>query len=101
MEDSVPQLGTQPSVLFFTARDACTSAPIHWIVDEEENTTDSAASEPEGENEDFTVSNSEVHHPTQDELDDLVRDLKLSKFKAELLGSRLKEWSPLLFSSAT
>lgn len=29
----------------------------------------------------------------QDELNDLVRDLELTKKKAELLGSRLQEWN--------
>jgi len=33
------------------------------------------------------------HILTQNELNDLVRDLELSKRKAELLGSRLKEWN--------
>jgi len=39
---------------------------------------------------------SSMPHPhilTQDELNDLVRDLELSKSKAELLGSRLKQWN--------
>jgi len=35
------------------------------------------------------------HFPTQDELNDLVRDLELSKSKAKLLGSRLKQWNLL------
>ena len=34
---------------------------------------------------------SEPHFPNQDELDDLVRDLGLSKAGSELLASRLKE----------
>lgn len=37
----------------------------------------------------------EPHFPNQDELDDLVRDLGLSKSGAELLGSRMKEWNLL------
>jgi len=36
---------------------------------------------------------------TQDKLNDLVRDLELSKSKAELLGSRLKQWSMTLCSA--
>ena len=40
------------------------------------------------------------HLISQAELDDLVRDLSLSKEKSELLGSRLKEWN-LLQSGAT
>ena len=35
------------------------------------------------------------HILTQNELNDLVRDLQLSKSKAELLGSRLKQWNLL------
>jgi len=35
------------------------------------------------------------HILTQDELNDLVRDLELSKSKSELLGSRLKQWNLL------
>jgi hypothetical protein len=35
------------------------------------------------------------HILTQDELNDLVRDLELSKRKTELLGSRLKQWNIL------
>jgi len=33
------------------------------------------------------------HTFSQDELNDLVRDLELSKSKADLLGSRLKQWN--------
>jgi hypothetical protein len=35
------------------------------------------------------------HILTQEEMNDLVRDLELSKSKAELLGSRLKQWNIL------
>jgi hypothetical protein len=35
------------------------------------------------------------HLLTQEELNDLVRDLELSKAKAELLGSRLQQWNLL------
>ena len=35
------------------------------------------------------------HFPNQDELDDLSRDLGLTKAKAEILSSRLKEWNLL------
>lgn len=45
-------------------------------------------------------SKSEPHFPTQAELDDLVRDLRLTKSNAELLASRLKEWN-LLDASCT
>ena len=35
------------------------------------------------------------HILTQDELNDLVRDLELSKSKTELLASRLQQWNLL------
>ena len=44
------------------------------------------------------VEENEPHSPiliNQDMLNDLVRDLVLSKEKAELLGSRLKQWNLL------
>jgi len=41
---------------------------------------------------DEALSSGEPHFPNQQELDDLVRDLNLSKSSAELLVSRLKEW---------
>ncbi len=40
-------------------------------------------------------SSSEPHLITQSELHDLVRDLELTKNKAELLGSRLQQWNLL------
>ena len=40
-------------------------------------------------------STSQPHIFTQDELNDLVRDLELSKSKAEILGLRLKQWNLL------
>jgi len=42
-----------------------------------------------------TSSAPRPHILTQDELNNLVRDLELSKSKAELLGSRLKQWNLL------
>ena len=46
---------------------------------------------------DFTVDLqlNEFHRNTQEELNDLVRDLDLAKSKAELLGSRLQQWNIL------
>ena len=38
---------------------------------------------------------SERHYPNQNELDDLIRDLRLTKSGAELLTSRLMEWNLL------
>lgn len=59
--------------------------------------------------EDTTESNTEIdheedfsededatpHYPTQNELNDLIRDLGLTKSKAEILSSRLKQWNLL------
>jgi hypothetical protein len=44
---------------------------------------------------DFEDPNLQPHFPNQQELDDLVRDLGLTKSNAELLTSRLKEWNLL------
>jgi hypothetical protein len=46
---------------------------------------------------DFTadLQFNEFHQITQEEYNDLVRDLNLSKSKAELLGSRLQQWNLL------
>ena len=44
---------------------------------------------------DFREPNDSPHFPIQQELDDLVRDLGLTKSNAELLTSRLKEWNLL------
>lgn len=41
------------------------------------------------------VDENEPHLLSQEDLNDLVRDLSLSKEKAELLGSRLKKWNLL------
>ena len=50
----------------------------------------------EDTDEEFSIShpdrNSEPHFPSQQELDNLVRDMGLTKLNAELLTSRLKEW---------
>ena len=51
----------------------------------------------EDDNTDFEVdtqcSGKNPHFPNQNELDDLTRDLGLTKAKAEILSSRLKEWN--------
>ena len=50
----------------------------------------------EGDNDlDFQPTESHPHLITQPELNDLVRDLNLSKHQSELLGSRLQQWKLL------
>ena len=44
---------------------------------------------------DTNCSSKDPYFPNQDELDDLARDLDLTKAKAEILSSHLKEWSLL------
>ena len=62
---------------------------------------DSAVSQDmeEDSDEEFNIShpdrNSEPHFPSQQEPDDLVRDMGLIRSNAELLTSRLKEWNLL------
>jgi hypothetical protein len=43
----------------------------------------------------LNVTSAEPHNITQKELFDLIRDLELSKNKAELLSSRLQQWNLL------
>lgn len=54
--------------------------------------------------DDFVNTHEEPHMIIQAELNDLARDLNLSKSKAELLGSRLQQWRlvhyDLLFRSS-
>lgn len=57
---------------------------------------DSANSSSQEIEEDFIPRMTlEPHFPNQSELDDLIRDLGLTKSGAELLSSRLKEWNLL------
>jgi hypothetical protein len=65
--------------------------------DEEENTQEEtpqsfASREPEYF---LNVTSAEPHKITKKELPDLIRDLELSKNKAELLCSRLRQWNLL------
>lgn len=63
--------------------------------EEEENRVEDNVDN-EVEDPDFqTLDSSEPHLLEQEDLNDLVRDLKLSKQQAELLGSRLKGWNLL------
>ena len=57
--------------------------------------TDTNAKNADTDAEYAPSTSSEYHFPTKKELDDLIRDLGLTKFKAELLTSRLNEWNLL------
>ena len=67
--------------------------------DEDEGKSPSASPEPPASAEPHVShgrsSAPQPHILIQDELNDLVCDLELSKSKAELLGSRLKQWNLL------
>jgi len=67
--------------------------------DEDEGESTSGSPEPPAPTEPHIShcrsSATQPHIFTQDELNDLVRDLELSKSKAEVLGSRLKQWNVL------
>jgi len=67
--------------------------------DEDEGKSTSGSPEPPTSTEPHVShgrsSAPQPHILTQDELNDLVRDLELSKSKADLLGSRLKHWNLL------
>ena len=47
---------------------------------------------------DTDCSSKDPHFPNQGELDDLSRDLNLTKAKVEILSLRLKEWNLLALS---
>jgi len=73
--------------------------PAAHLTLEDESEHVAATEIPNEERDDPTfetsTSSCEPHLLTQGELNDLVRDLKLSKTQAELLGSRLKGWNLL------
>jgi len=58
------------------------------------STISSFSKESKGDS-DFEMENRKPHLLCQADLNDLVRDLNLSKIKAELLGSRLQQWNLL------
>ena len=63
---------------------------------EEEDAEKTGPHEEERTDPDFQDPSSESpHEHTQNELNDLVRDLELPKVKAELLASRTKQWQYL------
>ena len=63
------------------------SLPVGAETDESEDSEDDTFN--------IAGSSSSSHFPTQQELDDLVRDLSLTNAKAEILPSHLKEWNLL------
>lgn len=72
--------------------------PIPPIVDGLDEEIDSVPAESfsEIDDPDFTPPSSEEPHlVSQEELNDLIRDLELPKTKAQLLASRLKQWNVL------
>ena len=73
-------------------------SPTHLTL-EDESEHEAPTEVPNEEQDDATYETStcscEPHLVTQGELNDLVRDLKLSKQQAERLGSRLRGWNLL------
>lgn len=72
--------------------------PAHLTVDEDYVLEATAEVQHEEEDDPTYVGSTSTFEPhliTQGELNDLVRDLKLSKIQAELLASRLKGWNLL------
>jgi hypothetical protein len=61
---------------------------------ESDEDTKSTSSDDDLKDSSFLLKD-EPHHILQNELNDLVRDLQLSKEKAQLLGARLKQWNLL------
>ena len=68
-------------------------------VDEDENNTTGDSSENMQMDPAYEGPSAEPHLITQPELNDLVRDLGLSKNQSELLGSRLQGWNLLQAST--
>jgi len=71
---------------------------LQYIIDSDDEPTEKREKTPQSSTStgaDFTadLQSNEFHRITQEELNDLIRDLDLPKFKAELLGSRLQQWN--------
>lgn len=66
--------------------------PEEWTLDEPDEETAMQGTGSDIDPDFEPCSSGDPHLITQSELNDLVRDLGLSKAKAELLGSRLQEW---------
>jgi hypothetical protein len=70
--------------------------PEKWTIDDDSSDDEPIPMEQDITDPDFQPSTSnEPHLISQGELNDLVRDLNLSKSRAELLGSRLQGWNLL------
>ena len=68
------------------------------ILDSDDEPTEKPSKTPQpstSTDADFTadLQSNELHGITQEELNDLIRDLDLPKCKAELLGSRMQQWN--------
>jgi len=74
--------------------------PQQYILDSDDKPTENLEKTPQPStctDADFTagLQLNEFHQITQEELNDLIRDLDLLKSKAKLLGSRLQQWNLL------
>jgi hypothetical protein len=73
--------------------------PTTWSLDPEEDTVEADVQTDPGDEEnedlDFLGGTTEPYKINQAELNNLVRDLNLSKGQAELLASRVKGWNLL------
>ena len=66
-----------------------------YFSEDSSTTTDTDAKNADTDAECASSTSSESHFATKKELDDLIRDLGLTKSGAELLTSRLNEWNLL------
>ena len=69
--------------------------PSVWNVDDDDEIPDQSDLSEHLSDPDFFEHDESPHLITQEELNDLIRDLDLSKTKSELLGSRLQGWKLL------
>ena len=70
--------------------------PDQYIRDDEEYSQEISNEDVQNDSEFKPKSSTDkIHRISQDELSDLIRDLNLSKEKAELLASRLQQWNIL------
>jgi hypothetical protein len=70
--------------------------PEKWTIDDDNNDDEPVPMEQDSSDPNFQLSTpNEPHLISQDELNDLVRDLSLSKCHAEFMGSRLQGWNLL------